>query len=168
MPQISIQYFETEVGELVAGAVEGRLCLLDYRHRKGRSLIDNRIRKATGAEFIEQGDEVLSRTRAQLDEYLRGERTRFDIPLLLAGTAFQKSVWLRLQQIPYGTTLTYLQLARKMGRENAVRAVAAANGANAISIIIPCHRVVGSGGALTGYAGGLAAKGKLLALEAGR
>ncbi len=168
MPQISIQYFETEVGELVAGAVEGRLCLLDYRHRKGRSLIDNRISKATGAEFIEQGDEVLSRTREQLDEYLRGKRTRFDIPLLLAGTAFQKSVWQMLQQIPYGTTLTYLQLAKKMGRENAVRAVAAANGANAISIIIPCHRVVGSGGALTGYAGGLAAKGKLLALEAGR
>src|SRR5690606_18399830 len=93
------------------------------------------------------------------------KRTTFDIPLLFIGTDFQKSVWEALMEIPYGTTKSYLELSRDLGDENAIRAVATANGANSISIIVPCHRIIGSDGSLTGYAGGLNAKKKLLQLE---
>jgi methylated-DNA-[protein]-cysteine S-methyltransferase len=100
-----------------------------------------------------------------MDEYFLGERKAFDIPLLMVGTEFQHSVWQGLIQIPYGTTASYLELSRNIGNEKAVRAVATANGANAISILIPCHRIIGSNGDLVGYAGGLATKKKLLELE---
>ncbi len=97
-------------------------------------------------------------TTRQLDEYFARERRDFDLPLLAIGTVFQKNVWDALLKIPFGKTSSYQQLARDIGNANAVRAVAAANGANAISIIVPCHRVVGSNGNLVGYAGGLKAK----------
>lgn len=102
---------------------------------------------------------------AQLDEYFAGERTAFDLPLAPAGTPFQRRVWALLQAIPYGQTITYAELARRAGNPAACRAVGAANGRNPLPIVVPCHRVIGSGGALTGYAGGLAAKARLLALE---
>ena len=106
-----------------------------------------------------------SKKRTQLNEYFNQERKEFDIPLLTVGSDFQKSVWLELQQIPYGITETYLGLSIKMNNEKAIRAVSAANGANAISIFIPCHRVIGSKNELTGYAGGIPVKKKLLRLE---
>ena len=101
----------------------------------------------------------------QLREYFAGKREDFDLPLVLQGTPFQLSVWRNLQKIPYGKTLSYLELARKIGNPKAVRAVGLANGSNPIPIIVPCHRVIGSDGSLTGFGGGLPTKQKLLALE---
>jgi methylated-DNA-[protein]-cysteine S-methyltransferase len=123
------------------------------------------LQKALKAEYVESTSGVIEETVVQLEEYFAKKRKDFDIPLLLAGTDFQKSVWEGLMQIPYGTVTSYLDLAKSIGNAKAVRAVASANGANAISILVPCHRVVGSDGMLTGYAGGLDVKKKLLSLE---
>jgi len=130
-----------------------------------RAVVDNRLKKGLNAHFVEQNNEILEETRKQLDEYFNMERKIFDIPLILVGTDFQKNVWKALQKVPYGTTATYLELAQNIGNEKAVRAVASANGANSIGLIIPCHRIIGSNGELTGYGGGLALKKKLLKLE---
>jgi methylated-DNA-[protein]-cysteine S-methyltransferase len=165
MNQISRQYYKTSYGELVLGSYDEKLCMCDWRYRKMRSTIDNRLKKGLQATFIEQDDVVLKAARQQLDEYFNSKRTFFDIPLLMVGTEFQQSVWNALIQIPFGTTLSYLELAEKINNKEAVRAVASANGANAISIFIPCHRIIGSNGELVGYAGGLPAKKKLLKLE---
>ncbi len=110
-------------------------------------------------------DPVLRETARQLGAYFARERTSFDLPLDPVGTAFQQSVWAALRTIPYGETRSYAAIARDIGRPSACRAVGAANGRNPISIVVPCHRVVGTGGALTGFAGGLAAKRRLLELE---
>ena len=147
------------------GSYEGKLCMLDYRYRKMRDSIDDRLKKALNAEYIEMDDAVLKETRKQLDEYFDMKRSEFDIPLLLLGTEFQKSVWEGLLKIPYGKTASYLELSKNIGNEKAVRAVANANGVNAIAILIPCHRIIGTNGKLTGYAGGLPLKKKLLELE---
>lgn len=104
---------------------------------------------------------------AQLDAYFRRERRSFELELAPEGTEFQQAVWARLQEIPYGSTCTYGQLAVRVGRPDASRAVGAANGANPIAIVIPCHRVIGAGGALTGFGGGIPLKAKLLELEQG-
>ena len=163
--KINIYYYKTKFGEFVLGSFEGKLCLLDYRYRRMRKTVDNRIQKGLNAEYIEQDNEVLQKTRKQLEEYFNRERKIFDIPLLTVGTDFQKEVWNALLKVPFGKTSTYLKLAKDLGNEKAVRAVAGANGANAIGIIIPCHRIIGSNGELTGYAGGLAVKKRLLKLE---
>jgi len=162
---ISIQYFHSPVGELILGSYQDKLCLADWRYRKKREQIDNRLQKALNDEYIEQDSEVLKEAREQLNQYFNHERKEFNIPLLLVGTPFQKSVWQGLIETPFGTTLSYLELAKKIGNEKAVRAVATANGANAISIIVPCHRIIGSNGELVGYAGGLDVKKKLLEIE---
>jgi methylated-DNA-[protein]-cysteine S-methyltransferase len=109
---------------------------------------------------------VLTECARQLGEYFEGSRRGFDMPLELMGTEFQRRVWTALQTIPFGETRSYAQIARQIGAASAVRAVGAANGRNPISIIVPCHRVIGSSGALTGFGGGLEAKARLLALEA--
>jgi methylated-DNA-[protein]-cysteine S-methyltransferase len=111
------------------------------------------------------GHPVLCATERQLAEYFAGARRAFDLPLDFAGTDFQQSVWRALLTIPFGETRTYAQIARQIGRPDAVRAVGAANGKNPISIVAPCHRVIGSNGELTGFAGGLDAKAYLLRLE---
>jgi methylated-DNA-[protein]-cysteine S-methyltransferase len=165
MPPINIQYFKTNFGELVLGAYEDKLCLCDWRYRHMRSAVDLRLCKGLNTAMQEKDSEVLEQTRLQLDQYFASEREKFDLPLLLVGTDFQKSVWNMLLTINYGTTATYLSLSEKLGNAKAIRAVASANGANAISIIVPCHRIIGSDGELVGYAGGLDAKRKLLRLE---
>lgn len=109
---------------------------------------------------------VLDRVAAQVEEYFAGERTVFDVPLDPIGTEFQLRAWSALRSIPYGETRSYGEQARVIGSPNAVRAVGAANGRNPISIIVPCHRVIGADGSLTGFGGGLAAKRYLLDLEA--
>jgi methylated-DNA-[protein]-cysteine S-methyltransferase len=111
---------------------------------------------------------ALRAVAVQLDDYFAGKRTTFDVVLAARGTAFQKSVWKALSAIPYGTTTTYAAIARSIGRPRAVRAVGAANGKNPLSIVVPCHRVVGRDGSLTGYAGGIAMKEALLSLERAR
>ena len=165
MNKISIQYYQSPVGEILLGSYNGKLCLADWKYRKMRTTIDTRIQKGLKAEYVEQSSEVIEKIITQMKEYFAGERKDFDIPLLMVGTEFQKSVWEGLIEIPYGTTASYLELSKNIGNEKAVRAVASANGANAISIMIPCHRIIGSNGALTGYAGGLDVKKKLLELE---
>ncbi len=165
MNQISIQYHKTKIGDLILGSFDSKLCLLDFRYRKMRKTVDNRIKKGLNAEFVEKDDPVLAQTRKELDEYLQGERKEFDIPLLMVGSEFQKSVWDALIKVPYGTTSTYLALAKEINNEKAVRAVANANGANAIGVVIPCHRIIGSDGKLVGYGGGLPIKKHLLKLE---
>jgi methylated-DNA-[protein]-cysteine S-methyltransferase len=165
MNKISIQFYKSLVGELILGAYNGKLCLADWRYRKMRAEIDARIQKGLNAEYIEESTPVIQQTIEQLMEYLEGKRKIFDIPLELVGTDFQKSVWQELLKIPFGETATYLGLSQKLGNEKAIRAVAAANGANAISILVPCHRIIGTSGKLIGYAGGLPAKKKLLELE---
>lgn len=117
------------------------------------------------ADFVESGSPVIEETIAQLRQYFDGKRKAFDLPLLLVGTEFQKRVWNSLIEIPYGKTLSYAGLSRKLGDDKAIRAVARANGDNALSIIVPCHRILGSDGSLTGYAGGLRTKKQLLQLE---
>lgn len=165
MNKIHIKYYKSPVGEILLGSYDGKLCLADWRYRKMRSTIDIRIQKALNAEYSEQSSTVIEKTIQQMKEYFTNERKIFDIPLLMLGTDFQKSVWKGLINIPYGKTASYLQLSKNIGNEKAVRAVASANGANAISIVIPCHRIIGSDGSLTGYAGGLPTKKKLLELE---
>ncbi len=165
MQSINIEYFKTPFGELILGSFDNKLCLCDWRYRKMRSSIDKRIKTGIGAEYHESGSDVITETKAQLNQYFKAERTEFTIPLLLIGSDFQKSVWDILMQIPFGTTDTYAGLSKKMKNEKAIRAVAGANGANAIAILIPCHRIIGSDGKLIGYAGGLQTKNKLLNLE---
>jgi len=167
MNQINIQYYQTIIGELMLASFDNKLCMLDYKNRKTRNTLDNRLKKNLKAEYVEQDNEILQQTRKQIDEYLLGQRQLFDIPLLMIGTDFQKRVWKALQAIPFGTTTSYLTLAKNIQNEKAVRAVANANGANAMSLIIPCHRIIGSNGALVGYAGGLKAKQRLLDIEQG-
>ncbi|MFP4471167.1 MAG: methylated-DNA--[protein]-cysteine S-methyltransferase [Bacteroidales bacterium] len=162
---VYIKYHSTPFGELIIGVSGDALCLCDWRYRKMRNTIDNRLKKWLDAEYREADHPLISETISQLSEYFSGRRQSFQIPLTFAGSAFQQEVWQQLLKIPYGKTVTYMELARKLGNEKSVRAVAAANGANAISIVVPCHRVTGSNGELTGYAGGLAAKRKLLELE---
>ena len=110
-------------------------------------------------------DDAVADVAAQLQQYFRGERRAFDLPLAPRGTEFQQDVWRALQRIPYGETRSYSDIAREIGRPAAVRAVGAANGANPIPIVIPCHRVVGSNGSLTGFGGGIETKRWLLGLE---
>jgi methylated-DNA-[protein]-cysteine S-methyltransferase len=125
----------------------------------------DRVRRAP---LVAEPDHPLLRdTERQLADYFRGARKLFHVKLDLAGTDFQKRVWRELMKIPYGETRSYGEIAERIGKPGAVRAVGAANGRNPLSIIAPCHRVVGASGALTGFAGGLAAKAFLLALEAG-
>jgi methylated-DNA-[protein]-cysteine S-methyltransferase len=109
---------------------------------------------------------LFARAASQLREYFTGERTAFDLPLAPDGTPFQREVWSAIRDVPFGTTISYAELARRCGRPSAVRAAGAATGRNPMTIVVPCHRIMGSGGALTGYAGGLDRKRFLLALEA--
>ncbi len=162
---IKIQYYRSPFGELILGSYDGKLCLCDWRYRKMREQIDARLQRELEAEYQVEPSEVADKAISQLQEYFRGERQSFDLPLLLAGSQFQQKVWRQLQQIDYSKSCSYLKLAQELGDPNTIRAVAAANGANAIAIIIPCHRIVGADGDLVGYAGGLTAKKRLLELE---
>ncbi len=129
------------------------------------NFIDKRMQEGLNASFVEGETTVTETVKHQLNEYFSTDRTDFDIPLLMIGSSFQKSVWNELMKIPFGKTESYLGLSRKIGNEKAIRSVAGANGANALAIFIPCHRIIGSDGKLTGYGGGLQAKRKLLQLE---
>jgi methylated-DNA-[protein]-cysteine S-methyltransferase len=165
MDSIQTSIFKTPFGEMILGSFGQHLCLCDWQFRKMRAFIDERIQSGLQSGFKEGDSDIIQETKVQLSQYFIGERQAFDLPLLLVGSGFQKQVWKELRQIPYGNTVSYAALSEKLGSKDAIRAVASANGANAISIIVPCHRVLGSDGRLTGYAGGLAIKKKLLQLE---
>lgn len=143
------------------------LCLCDWQMSAHRARVAERLRSLIGAEFENGETSVLANAAAQLDDYFAGKRTSFDVPRLFVGTEFQKTVWSGLLTIPYGMTVSYGEMAERIGCPRSVRGVANATGANALSIFVPCHRVVGADGSLTGYAGGLDAKQYLLRLESG-
>ncbi len=147
------------------GAFDGQLCLLDFRYRRMRSVVDRRVMEGLNAKLVEGEDATIDEARRQVDEYLSGGRREFSLPLLMVGTEFQRAVWEGLQAIPYGETASYSGLAKRIGRENAVRAVASANGANALALVVPCHRVIELDGSVGGYGGGIRVKERLLALE---
>lgn len=156
--QLSYCYMASPVGQLKLVANEQALVAILWDNENPK-----RVRLA---ELIEDvSHPILLNTQQQLIEYFSGQRKVFDIPLDFEGTDFQKQVWSALLTIPYGETRSYKQIAQQLGNEKAVRAVGAANGKNPISIIAPCHRVIGAGGALVGFAGGLDKKEILLRLE---
>lgn len=164
---IKTKSYESPCGMLLLGSFNDRLCLCDWQVEKHRDHVDRRLKRVLKAEFEEGSSDVIEETARQLDEYFAGKRKEFNVPLLFVGTDFQKTVWNELLNIPFGRTISYGEMARRIGMPKSVRAVANANGANAISILAPCHRVIGSNGSLTGYGGGLAAKKMLLDLETG-
>lgn len=149
---------ESPVGRLRLVATEERLVAILWEHeRAGRVVLDDALE--------DERHPLLVEAERQLREYFDGERQGFSIPLELRGTPFQRKVWQALLAIPFGGTRTYGQLAEQVGKPRAVRAVGSASGRNPLSIVVPCHRLVGANGKLTGYAGGLEAKARLLALE---
>lgn len=147
------------------GGISGKTLLMWLEDRRTQDHHRQKNTKELQASYKEGISEVITRTIGQLDEYFAGRRTTFDIPLLLVGTDFQKTVWNELLNIPYGKTISYAGLSQKLGNLKAIRAIASANGANPISILVPCHRVIGSDRKLVGYGGGLPAKKILLDLE---
>ena len=152
---------------MLLGSYEGRICLCDWAARKNRNAIDNRLHIWFKAEYVEQDDDILISLRQQLDEYFLRERREFDVSYVITGTRFQQRVWCELESVQYGEVASYAEIACRIGAPTSVRAVSNAIGANALSIIIPCHRVIGTKGSLTGYAGGIPAKCYLLELEKG-
>ena len=150
-------YLDTPIGELLLAGDDDALCLVGFP--------EGSMRRDPEPDWI-YNEKPFSVARQQLTEYFAGERREFDLPLKLDGTEFQMSVLRALQQIPYGETTSYAEIAERIGRPKAVRAVGAANGRNPIPIIVPCHRVIGSHGDLTGFGGGLDTKEALLRLEA--
>jgi len=146
----------TPIGDLVLHVAGGALTAIDFGHQSA-------VHDAPRAADFE--DPVVARAARELDEYFAGRRTTFDVPLAPQGTAFQQRVWKALLGIPYGRTVSYGEIARRIGQPTAVRAVGLANGRNPIPILIPCHRVIGADGSLTGFGGGLPIKRALLALE---
>lgn len=163
--EIQTTIFRSPIGELILGSFDGAICLCDWYYRKQRAAIDKRIQKALDAAYVNGDSEVINETVTQLDAYFHKERNTFDLPIHFAGTFFQKGVWEELAKIPYGKTISYTELSNRLNNPLGIRAIASANGANALSIIIPCHRIIGANGDLVGYAGGLPAKKKLLELE---
>lgn len=163
--KIQTKDYLSPCGMLTLGALDGALCMCDWNVGLRRETIDRRLCR----EFIttmESGDnDVLRMARKELDEFFSGMRQTFDTPIVFAGSELRQAVWSELQKITYGQTVSYAEMARRIGRPKAVRAVASAVGANPLSIFIPCHRVIGSNGSLTGYAGGLDAKQMLLSFE---
>lgn len=162
---IYITHYHAPPGTLLLGDYHGRLCLCDWENRTTRKRTDHSVQKHLNATYKE-GTSVLARTAIpQLEDYFSGQRQTFTVPLILAGTPFQQKVWEAIRNIPYGMTITYTGLAEQTGNPGAIRAVAAAVGANPLSIFVPCHRVLGKSGNLTGYAGGIDVKRTLLLNE---
>jgi len=154
--RIYYTWFESPIGPLLLAGADSKLKLVSFA--KGRHA------RQVDPDWIEDAS-VFAEAIDQLQRYFAGNLETFDLPLLLEGTTFQKKVWTALKDIPYGETISYKTLAQRVGSPKAVRAVGAANGANPIPIILPCHRVIGNDGSLTGFGGGLPLKQKLLALE---
>lgn len=155
----------TPLGPMLAAADDDLLYLLEFLDRRMLPSQFRRIARALGCVFAPGSSRVLTETHRQLEAYFDGRLTAFELPLRTPGTEFQEQVWRALRAIPYGETRSYAQVAAAIERPTAVRAVARANGANRMAIVIPCHRVIGADGSLTGYGGGLWRKRRLLELE---
>ena len=155
----------TPLGPMILGATEQGVCLLEFTDRRMLETQLKRLTKRLDCVFVPGSNAVSEQMERELEAYFEGERQTFETPLLMAGTDFQERVWQALQTIPFGQTRSYGEQARILGDPKAVRAVARANGDNRIAIVIPCHRVIGADGSLTGYGGGLWRKRYLLELE---
>ena len=162
---IALKEIDTPVGRMRMGATGEGICLFDFQYRRSIDAIMNRIQKHSGDRCAEGDHPLFDLLEQQIGAYFAGSLQVFDLPLHLLGTPFQKTVWLGLMQIPYGTTRSYKQQSMFLGNEKAIRAVAGANGENGIAIIVPCHRVIGENGSLIGYGGGLQRKQWLLEHE---
>ena len=162
---IRTRIYESPCGSLLLGSYGDRLCLCDWLAGRRHVGVERRLERLLRAGFVEETSPATEEAARQLDEYFAGRRRAFDVPLLFAGTEFQKTVWGELLKIPYGETVSYGCIARRIGMPKAVRAVANANGANPLSVFVPCHRVIGSDRSLTGYGGGIEVKRRLLELE---
>lgn len=148
-----VAYYQSPLGIILLKANNGAISVVSFQD-------------AEPATIVYSNSSLLQNAVQQLDEYFRGTRLQFDLPIAPTGTDFQQSVWKELLELSFGTTITYLQLAKRLGNVKSIRAAASANGKNPLAIIIPCHRVVGADGKLTGYAGGLHRKQWLLEHEA--
>ena len=163
--EIIVHNYKSPCGILLLGSIDDKLCLCDWQVEKHHDKVVQRIHRATDKRFITGTTSVISQSINELDEYFSGIRKEFSIPLKFIGSEFQKQVWKELLNVPYGTTVSYREIARSIFKPTAIRAVANANGANALSIFVPCHRIIGSDNSLTGYGGGLHIKKFLLDLE---
>lgn len=163
--RVVVTILESPLGPLLAGANDRGVTLLEYTDRRMLEHNLKRMRRRFGCGVVPGRHSLLERLERQLKEYFEGKRTDFTVPLAVSGTPFQDKVWRELQRIPHGQTISYDDLARRIGQPTAQRAVARANGMNYVSILIPCHRVIGKDGTLTGYGGGLWRKRLLLELE---
>ena len=155
----------TPLGPMYICATDEGICLIEFVDRKAIETQFGSLQKKLKAKIVTGENEHIRQAKVQLEEYFAGDRRTFDLPIVTTGTEFQSSVWAQLQTIAYGQTWSYQSLADSLNRPKAVRAVASANGANKLAIVIPCHRVIGKDGSLTGYAGGLERKRWLLEHE---
>ncbi len=161
---VTLRTIETPIGPMLAGATDDAIVLCDFANR---AMIDAQVaavRRRIGPTR-DGGAPLLDRLVSELAEYFAGRRQAFELPLDIPGSAFQERVWAELRRIPYGETISYRQLAERVDAGAAYRAVGRANGSNRVAVIVPCHRVIASGGGLGGYGGGLPAKQRLLDLE---
>jgi len=163
--RILVERISTPLGVMVAAATDRVLWLLEFADRRGLATQLARVARAAKGVLVPGRAAPVARLREELPEYFAGERRSFGVPIAISGTPFQERVWQALREIPHGETRSYAELAAAVGRPSAIRAVGRANGDNRLAIVIPCHRVVGANGALTGYGGGLWRKHRLLSLE---
>lgn len=162
---IIVKPYHTPCGTLLLGSLSHKLCLCHWQTKQRREHAEQQLKRKLHASLKEGTSETIEEAMLQLHEYFTGSRQTFSLPLLLIGTEFQKTVWRKLLQIPFGETISYAQTALRIGSPRAVRAVANAIAANPLAVFVPCHRVIGSNNSLTGYAGGTESKRKLLLLE---
>ena len=155
----------TPIGDMVACSTQKGICTLVFANEKRVDKIFEELKKESKVEFENGNNKYLTQLQNELEEYFEGTRKMFSVSLDMKGTDFRKSVWSELLKVPYGERRSYKEQALAMDKLTAIRAIASANGANKIEIIIPCHRIIGSNGSLTGYAGGLERKKWLLDFE---
>jgi AraC family transcriptional regulator of adaptative response/methylated-DNA-[protein]-cysteine methyltransferase len=161
---VTIRPIETPIGPMTIGATDTTVVLADFTRRPMMAAQLAAVRRRIGPT-VEGDAQLLDQAERQLGDYFAGKRRRFDLPLEMPGSAFQQRVWSELQVIPYGETISYRELAERVDAGAAWRAVGRANGSNRLAVIVPCHRVIATGGGLGGYGGGLPAKRQLLDLE---
>ena len=159
---------ETPLGSMVACATDEGICLLEFDNRRMLNTEFKSLEKLLDAPVVAGESKHFKLLRDELHDYFNGNLKKFTVPLNTPGTPFQQQVWNELQRIPYGTTRSYKQQAMAINKPDAIRAVAGANGLNRIAIIIPCHRVIGEDGSMTGYGGGIWRKRWLLDMETGQ
>jgi O-6-methylguanine DNA methyltransferase len=162
---IYFKVLETPLGTMLAASFEEQICLLEFKDRTNMDKQLASLKKYYPGEQVEGDTAVLKELERQLSLYFKGELKKFTLPLIYRGTPFQEKLWSELIKVPYGSTRSYEEQAQLLGNKNAVRAVAHGNSLNRIAILIPCHRIIGKNGKLTGYAGGLERKARLLEIE---